>query len=136
MRREVIRNRKKIISDINVTPFVDVLLVLLIIFMVAAPLMNGNIKVDLPKGSAKKPNSYQENKVIITVRSNGLIYLEDENVKLKYLSKKLKKLTNNDLTSKIFIKADKNLNYGTVMDIIKKINDTGFSSASLITEIK
>jgi len=135
MRREC-RQGRKIISDINVTPFVDVLLVLLIIFMVSAPLMNGNIKVDLPKGSAKKSNSYQENKVIITVKNNGLIYLEEENVKLKYLSKRLKKFTNNDMNSKIFIKADKDLNYGTVMDIIKKINDAGFASASLITQIK
>jgi len=135
MRRER-RQGRKIISDINVTPFVDVLLVLLIIFMVSAPLMNGNIKVDLPKGSAKKSNSYQENKVIITVKNNGLIYLEEENVKLKYLSKRLKKFTNNDMNSKIFIKADKDLNYGTVMDIIKKINDAGFASASLITQIK
>lgn len=129
-------NKRKIMSDINITPFVDVLLVLLIIFMVAAPLMNGNIKVDLPKGSAKKVNSYQENKIIITIKNNGLIYLENENIESRHLAKKLIKLTNNDLTSKIFIKADKNLNYGIVMDIIKKINDAGFASASLITEIK
>ena len=130
------KHKRKIISDINVTPFVDVLLVLLIIFMVAAPLLNGNIKVDLPKGSAKKPNSYQENKVIITVKRNGVIYIEDQKIELRKLCKKLKKITNDDLNSKIFIKADKNLNYGTVIDIIKKINDAGFCSASLITEIK
>lgn len=130
------RNRRKIISDINVTPFVDVLLVLLIIFMVSAPLMSGNIKVDLPKGSPKKKNSYQENKVIIAVKSSGTIYLEGKKVRLKTLGKKLKKLTNKDMRSQIFIKADKSLNYGTVMDIIKEINDSGFASASLITEIK
>jgi len=130
------RNRRKIISDINVTPFVDVLLVLLIIFMVSAPLMSGNIKVDLPKGSPKKKNSYQENKVIIAVKSSGTIYLEGKEVRLKTLGKKLKKLTNKDMRSQIFIKADESLNYGTVMDIIKEINDSGFASASLITEIK
>jgi biopolymer transport protein TolR len=135
-RKRYNKNKRKIMSDINVTPFVDVLLVLLIIFMVAAPLINGNIKVNLPKGSAKKVNPYQENKIIITIKNNGLIYLEDENIKSQYLAKKLIKLTNSDLTSKIFIKADKNLNYGTVMDIIKTINDAGFASASLITEIK
>ena len=135
MRRGSKRSRRKIISDINVTPFVDVLLVLLIIFMVSAPLLNGNIKVDLPKGSDKKSNPYQENKVIITVKKNGLIYLENKKAKIRALGAKLKKLTNNNLNSKIFIKADKSLNYGTIIEIIKKINDTGFSSASLITEI-
>lgn len=127
--------KRRIISDINVTPFVDVLLVLLVIFMVAAPMLNGNIEVNLPKGSNKSEISNASEKVIISIKNDGQLYVNDQNIKLSELKRKLLNVTANDLDRTILIKADKKLNYGMVMDIIKKINDIGFKSASLITEI-
>lgn len=129
------RYKRRIISDINVTPFVDVLLVLLVIFMVAAPMLNGNIEVNLPKGSNKSEISNASEKVIISIKNDGQLYVNDQNIKLSELKRKLLNVTANDLGRTILIKADKKLNYGMVMDIIKKINDIGFKSASLITEI-
>jgi biopolymer transport protein TolR len=130
------RNKKrKLISDINVTPFVDILLVLLVIFMVAAPKMNSNIKIDLPKGNISKSSGVNKD-VIISINSNNKIYIEDELIQSELLTEKLLKIVDGNLRKKIFIRADKSLNYGNVMLVIKKLNDAGFASASLITQIE
>ncbi len=129
------RQKAKIINDINITPFVDVLLVLLIVFMVAAPMMNGNIEINLPKGTSQN-NIQDQDPIIISVQSNNKIYLADKISSSSSLIQDLQKLSNGDSNSRIFIKADRDLNYGFIMEIIKTINEAGFSLVSLITTVE
>ena len=126
--------KKQIISDINITPFVDVLLVLLIIFMVAAPLMTSGVNVDLPKGAAS-PINEKTQPLIVSVKSDGAIFLQDELTKIALLSPRLLAATNNNLNSKIYIRADQNLGYGRVMEVVKTINAAGFNQVILVTEL-
>ena len=128
------RSKKKhAISEINITPFVDILLVLLIIFMVAAPMMTGSVKINLPKGS---PNSSNENStpISVSIKSDGSMYLQDEIIKLNQLSTLLLKLTANNFETKIFVKADKSLDYGKVMDVVSLIGIAGFNKVILVTD--
>ena len=129
------RRTNRAISDINVTPFVDVLLVLLIIFMIAAPMMTGSVEIDLPEGASNKIINNVSDPISISVKADGSIYLQDEKIKLRPLPKRLLQITNNNIDSKIFINADKQLNYGRVMEIIKVINSTGFKQVVLVTEL-
>ncbi len=125
--------KRRIISEINITPFVDILLVLLIIFMVAAPMMNSSINVDLPKGSATPVNEKVQ-PIAISIKSDGTLFVQDDLVKLSGLSSKLLEVTGNNLNSKIQVRADKKIDYGRVMDIIKTVNMAGFSQVVLVTE--
>ena len=130
------RSRKRApISDINITPFVDVLLVLLIIFMVAAPMMTGSVEVDLPKGANQNQNSEKTEPISIVIKADGSIYLQDQNIKLNLLSKKLLEIAGNNLDRKIFIRADQKLDYGRVMEVVRITNLTGFNQAVLVTEL-
>jgi len=126
--------KKRIISDINITPFVDVLLVLLIIFMVTTPLMTSGVKVDLPKGAASAIDEKLQ-PLIISIKSDGTIYLQDELLKLGFVSSRLIASTNNNLNSKIYVRADQNLDYGRVMEVVKTINAAGFNQVILVTEL-
>lgn len=126
--------KKRIISDINITPFVDVLLVLLIIFMVAAPLMTSGVKVDLPQG-ASSPIDEKMQPIIVSIKTDGLIFLQDEPMKLGLLGPRLLASTANNLNTKIYVRADQNLDYGRVMEVVKSINITGFNQVILVTEL-
>lgn len=126
--------KKRIISDINITPFVDVLLVLLIIFMVAAPLMTSGVTVDLPKG-ASAPIDEKMQPIIVSVKADGVIFLQDEALKLGLLGPRLLATTINNLNTKIYVRADQNLDYGRVMEVVKSINTTGFNQVILVTEL-
>ncbi len=126
--------KRRVISDINITPFVDVLLVLLIIFMIAAPMMTSGVDVTLPKG-AGEPNDDKIHPIVVSVKPDGSILLEEESVKLSNLSSKLIEVTKNDLNSKIYVQADQTLDYGRVMDVVKTINLGGFSQVILVTEL-
>ena len=130
------KNHKKrqAMSDINVTPFVDVLLVLLIIFMVAAPMMTSSVDIDLPKGAAS-PLNEKVQPISISVKSDGAIFLQEEQIKLGTLSSKLLELSSNNLNNKIHIRADKSLDYGRVMEIVKTVSLAGFSQVVLVTEL-
>lgn len=131
------KNNKKraVISDINITPFVDVLLVLLIIFMVAAPMMTSSIEVDLPSGVDSSHSDEKIKPVIVSVKSDGSVFIEENICKLSLIGSSLKLVTNNNLNNKIYIRADKKLDYGRVMQVVQKINESGFTSVSLATEI-
>jgi biopolymer transport protein TolR len=126
--------KRRVISEINITPFVDILLVLLVIFMVAAPMMTSNVSIDLPKGAAA-PTNEKVQPISISIKSDGSIFLQDDAIKLSFLSAKLLELTSNNLNSKIHVRADRKIDYGRVMEIVKTVNLTGFTQVVLVTEL-
>jgi len=126
--------KRNIINDINVTPFVDVLLVLLIIFMVASPMLTSSVNVDLPQGSSE-PIKEKTQPIVISINNEGSIFLQDDPIKISSINKEIIKITNNDFESKIFIRADKSLDYGRVMELLKTLNIGGFKNVMLVTEL-
>ena len=123
------------ISEINVTPFVDVMLVLLIIFMVTAPLLTAGIKVNLPESSSVLKNE-KNDPVTISMNSKGEIYIQKKKMSAENLIKKLSALRAQNKDLKIYIKGDKNLNYGKIMDLMAFINKSGFKKVALVTKLK
>ena len=128
------KKRRVAMSDINITPFVDVLLVLLIIFMVSAPMMTGSVELELPKG-VNGTNLQQDKPISVSIKSDGSVYVEEDLVKLNSLSEKLLKMSSNNINSKIFVRADTKIDYGRVMEVVKTINSAGFTQVVLVTEI-
>ncbi len=120
-------------SQINVTPFVDVMLVLLIIFMVTAPLIATGVKVDLPQTSAK-PLSTEEKPLAVSLRSDGKIYLQDTEVQLNTLVERLRAIADVSKETRIYVRADDTLPYGTVMKVMGTINGAGFNKVALVTQ--
>lgn len=120
-------------SEINVTPMVDVMLVLLIIFMVAAPMLTVGIKVELPKTQAKALTDQKE-PLIVTLKRNGAIFVQEKKTDERKLVLQLNAVTKNNPDVKIYIRADKNLNYGTVMRIIGTLSANEFKNFSFITD--
>ncbi len=131
-RRHYGRRHTRPMSDINVTPFVDVMLVLLVIFMVTAPLLTVGVQVDLPKTKARAVPG-QDEPLAITVRADGLIYLQDTKIELSALASRLLAVTSNNPDVRIFIRGDKNINYGRVMEVMGTINAVGFRKVALVT---
>ena len=127
--------KRKTISEINVTPFVDVMLVLLIIFMVTAPLLTAGIKVNLPESSSILKNE-KNDPITVTMNSKGEIFLQKKKFSAKGLIKKLKALRSQNKDLKIYSKGDKKLNYGKVMDLMSFINKSGFKKVALVTKLK
>ena len=121
------------LSEINVTPMVDVMLVLLIVFMVAAPLMTSGINVDLPKASAN-PVPQDSDPITVSVDSQGTIYLGDTPVELPDLVTKLQALAQDKPDRRIFVKGDRVLNYGRVMEVVANIAQGGFTKVALLAE--
>ena len=128
-------SKRKSMSDINVTPFVDVMLVLLIIFMVTAPLLTAGIKVNLPESTSILKNE-KNDPVTVTINSKGEIFLQKKKFSSTGLIKKLKALKSQNKDLKIYIKGDKKLNYGKVMDLMSFINKSGFKKVALVTKLK
>jgi len=126
--------KKQAISDINITPFVDVLLVLLIIFMVAAPMLTSSVPLNLPSGVESNDPQPQQT-ITVSLQASGAVFVQEEKINKTILATKLKKLTNNDLTQKILIRADKNIDYGEVMNLVKMLSLAGFSQVVLVTEV-
>ena len=127
--------KRKSISEINVTPFVDVMLVLLIIFMVTAPLLTAGIKVNLPESTSILKNE-KNDPVTVTINSKGEIFLQKKKFSADGLIKKLKALKSQNKDLKIYIKGDKKLNYGKVLDLMSFINKSGFKKVALVTKLK
>jgi biopolymer transport protein TolR len=126
--------KRQIMSDINITPFVDVLLVLLIIFMVAAPMMTSSVNLELPKGSAN-PMNQKIQPITISVKADGSVFLQDEPIKLGLIPTRLLEVTGNNLSNKILVRGDKKLDYGRVMEVVKVVSLTGFDQIVLVTEV-
>ncbi len=120
-------------SEINVTPFVDVMLVLLIVFMVTAPLLTAGVPVDLPKSEARQIQDEDNKPIEVTVSSDGKIFVGETEVEKERLITLLSAITNNDPERRVFIRGDQKLAYGQIMDVIGAINKGGFRKVALIS---
>lgn len=125
--------RTRLNSEINVTPLVDVMLVLLIVFMVAAPLLSVGVPVELPKTDAKSLPSQQE-PITITVDKEGLIYLQDNEIALDDLAPRLVAISANGYDERIYLRGDSSSDYGAVMKVMARVNQAGFSNLGLVTD--
>ena len=121
-------------SEINVTPFVDVMLVLLIVFMVTAPLLTAGVPVDLPKSQAKQIQDEDNKPIEVTVANDGKIFVGETEVEMDRLVTLLTAMTNNDSERRVFIRGDQKLGYGQVMEVIGAINKGGFRKVALISD--
>ena len=128
------RGSNRLMSEINVTPFVDVMLVLLIIFMVAAPLLTVGVEIELPKTSARALPTEKEQPLTLSLTKDKELYLQDTKIEFSDLIPKLKQISEQRDDNRIFIRADGANNYSTIMEIMGALNSSNFSSISLVTE--
>jgi len=126
------RRSAQMISEINVTPFVDVMLVLLIIFMVAAPLLTVGVPIDLPETRANALEGDNE-PITISVNADGQIFIQDTEIALNEVVPKLEAIAQNGYDERIFIRGDQNSDYGTMMRLMGRINAAGFNRLGLVT---
>ena len=120
-------------SEINVTPLVDVMLVLLIVFMVAAPLLTVGVPVDLPKAQAPAINENKE-PLVVTVNAKGVIYLQETVVEDDVLVPRLQAITQYNRAASIYVRGDQAINYGRVLEVMSMISAAGFTKVSLVAE--
>lgn len=123
---------KALMSEINVTPFVDVMLVLLIIFMVAAPLLTVGVPIDLPETRASALNSDTQ-PITISIRDNGEIYIQETAIPIDEVVPKLEAIAQTGYDERIYIRGDQNADYGTIMQVMGRINQAGFKNLGLVT---
>ena len=123
------------ISDINVTPLVDVMLVLLIVFMVTAPLLTVGVPIELPKTSAKQMTDDNE-PLTITIDKNSKIYIQEMEIDFDDLTEKLEAIGQNNFDQKIYINGDKDISYEVLMKVMAKISSSGYTSIGLVTDIE
>ncbi len=130
------RNRRKhgVVAEINVTPFVDVMLVLLIVFMVTAPLLTSGVPVDLPQSKAS-PIKDEDNKPLeVTLKSDGKIFVGETEVEQERIVPLLMAISENNTDRRIYIRADSGLDYGRVMEVLGAINSAGMKKVALISK--
>lgn len=125
--------RKQQFNEINVTPFVDVMLVLLIIFMVTAPMLTAGVQVDLPDASAK-PVAGTDEPLAVSVTKGGDVFIQDTKVTIDDLAAKLQAIAGEKRDTRIFVRGDTSIDYGAVMKVVSEINNAGFSKVALITD--
>ena len=127
------RVRRRPMSEINVTPMVDVMLVLLIVFMVTAPLLTVGVPVDLPKTAANQIGGKDE-PLVVTINKNGDIFLQDSKLELDQLVPRLLAISQNRRDARIFLRGDRTVSYGMIMSVMGKLNGSGLKKVALITE--
>ena len=127
------RSKKEPMSEINVTPFVDVMLVLLIIFMVTAPVLTVGVQVDLPE-SARTLSPDDQEPLTLTINSKGEIYIQEHQVTYQKMIPKLLAIAKNRTDTRIYVRGDKNINYGRVLEVMGTLSGAGFSKVALISE--
>ena len=127
------RNRTPPMSEINVTPMVDVMLVLLIVFMVTAPLLTVGVQIDLPKTKAKILQG-QDEPLAITIDAQGQVYLQDTEIDIEGLVPRLRTITDNNPDVRIFVRGDASVNYGRVMEVMGTVNVAGYKKVALVTQ--
>jgi len=126
-------NNGQYMSDINVTPFVDVMLVLLIIFMVTAPMMIQGLDVALPEATAKPLESEKEH-LVVTINKDNQVFINDFQVTVDFLREKLEKILQGRTDREVYLKADKDISYGMVVRIMSEIKSAGVENLGMITE--
>jgi biopolymer transport protein TolR len=122
-------------SAINVTPFVDVMLVLLVIFMVTAPLLTVGVPVNLPQTRARQMSDDKE-PLAISIKQNGDIFLQETQIQLEDLVPKLTAIAKNGYDERIYVRGDKTVDYGKVMEVMGELNAAGFKHIGLVTDSK
>ncbi|GBC61527.1 protein TolR [Desulfonema ishimotonii] len=126
-------NSDRLMSDINVTPFVDVMLVLLIIFMVSAPMMTQGVDVSLPEATAKALPAESEQQVMVTVRADGQIYINDHAVPMYALRAELIRFLEGHSDRQVFFRGDRSIDYGTAIRVMSEIKAAGVSKLGMVT---
>ncbi len=127
------RGRRHVMAEINVTPFVDVMLVLLIVFMVTAPLLTVGVPVDLPKTRAQALGQDRE-PLSVTIKGNGRVYLQNTPVTEDSLVPRLSAIAANGYDQRIFVRGDKSVDYGRVMEVMGLLSAAGFTHIGLVTD--
>ena len=127
--------KNRVISQINVTPFVDVMLVLLIVFMITAPLLTVGVSVDLPKTKASQLNS-KGDPIIISIKKNGELYIQEREIDTFQLLPRLKAISSGNKNLRIYVRGDKDVPYGLVLDTIAKIKSSGFKKVALVAKLQ
>ena len=130
--------RSSVMSEINVTPMVDVMLVLLIIFMVSAPLLTVGVPIDLPQTQAASLDQADKEPLAVTVNTKGQVFLQNTEIKLDELVPKLKAITEarGGGDERIYVRGDKSVDYGTVMKVMGRLSAAGFRRIALVTEVE
>ena len=129
--------RRAVMSEINVTPMVDVMLVLLIIFMVSAPLLTVGVPIDLPQTQAKSLDQDKE-PLTVSVKVDGEVFLQNSEIKVDELVPKLQAITQarGGLDERIYVRGDRKVDYGTVMRVMGRLSAAGFRRVALVTEVE
>ncbi len=128
------RRRARLVSEINVTPFVDVMLVLLVIFMVTAPLLTAAVPVDLPQTQAAQATG-QDEPLVVTIKADGKTYLQETEYDADALIEHLKAITQQKPDQRIFVRGDKSLAYGKIMEVMGALSSAGFAKVALVAEM-
>ncbi len=128
------RRNRKMMGEINVTPFVDVMLVLLVVFMITAPLLTVGVPVELPKSTA--PEMFGDDEPLaVSIDAGGVIYLQDSEISLEELGPRLVAVTERNPDARIFVRGDKSIDYGMVMAVMGALAESGFTNLALITQL-
>ena len=127
------RLNSRLKSEINITPLVDVMLVLLIVFMIAAPLLSVGVPVNLPKTEAKSLSS-QKDPLTVTIDSNGKVFIQEKEIAFDQLATKLNAISENGYKEKIYIRGDRSADYGKILKVMARINTAGFENIGLVTD--
>lgn len=127
------RHRRRPMSEINVTPMVDVMLVLLVIFMVTAPMLTTGVDVNLPKDQAKKTLAQDNKALTVTVRADGSIHLQERPIELSQLAARLQAIKDVNVDSRIYVRGDSAIHYGRVMEVLGTLHAAGYTKAALVT---
>jgi biopolymer transport protein TolR len=130
--------RRAVMSEINVTPFVDVMLVLLIVFMVSAPLLTVGVPLDLPQSQAKSLDQDRE-PLTVSVNVKGQVFLQNSEIKIEELVPKLKAITDvrgGGFDERVYVRGDKKVDYGTMMRVMGRLSAAGYHRVALVTEVE
>jgi biopolymer transport protein TolR len=128
------KRRKKLMSEINVVPYIDVMLVLLVIFMITAPLLSQGVKVELPKAAAQPVDSQDRETLVVTVDREGRYFLDDRRITSEELSRKVAAILRARPQTPVLIRGDRQSNYGEVVRAMTLLQSAGAPSVGLLTE--
>lgn len=126
------RRKRATMAEINMTPLVDVMLVLLIVFMIAAPLLTAGVTVDLPEADSA-PLPGQDEPLSVSIDAAGTVFIQESAVTLEQLGPRLQAITGRNPDARIFVRGDRGIDYGTVMGVVSAINQAGFGKVALLT---